>query len=186
MKSNDQQRKEGIIEDSAVYQRIGMALISAQRVEFLTGKILEHLAEFNHYFTMITSEEFLANTAKALRARKTLGEVFKLLKLNPEWVIEDELNEYLKRRNLLVHGFWQTHLNTKSQQNSQAALDFCNEFGRMSDSIESFFKGLLYFLALRYVEDRNHLDEGFKLWDSDFEHFLVTLKAKKLVNTSTV
>ena len=185
MKFNNEQKEEGKIEDSAVYQRIGMALISAQRVEFLTSKILEHLAEFNHYFTMITSAEFLSNTSKALKARKTLGEVFKLLKLNPDWVIEDELNEYLKQRNLLVHGFWQTHLNTKSPQQAKVALDFCNAFGGMSEGVESFFKGFLYFLALRYVEDRDHLGEGIKLWDDDFEYFLVALKAKQPFNTST-
>ena len=45
-------------------------------------------------------------------------------------------------------------------------------------------KKILFFIALRYVKDRDELDEGLKLWDTDFEYFLVALKAKKLFNTS--
>lgn len=162
-----------------------MALVSAQRVEFLTGKILEYLIEFNDDYKVVTSTEFLDNSEKAKRARKTLGQIFHLLKLNPDWVIEDELNDYLKRRNLLVHEFWQTHLNVKSEQKSREAMAFCNEFGKMSGKVASFFKGFLYFLALRYVKDRDHLDAEMKKYDNDFDYFTLALKSKKPFNKST-
>lgn len=170
------------ISDSQVYERIGMALISAQRVEFLTEKILEYLVEFSDDFKFLTSKEFLESSAKAKKARKTLGQIFALLKLNPSWVIEDELNIYLAKRNQLVHQFWQTHLNGKSENHSRAAMAFCNEFGRMSDKVESFFKGFLYFLSLRYVEDRDHLDDEMKKWNDDFEYFIIALKSKQPFN----
>lgn len=169
------------IDETYVYSRIGMALISAQRVEFITSNILEHLSEFNEYFSVITSAEFLQNTKKAMKARKMLGEVFRILKLNPEWVIEEELDEYLKKRNLLVHGFWDNYLNYKSDEQTKIAIDFCNDFGQLSIKIESFFKGFLYFLALRYVEDRERLHIDMRKWDNDFDYFVEALKNKKMI-----
>jgi hypothetical protein len=169
---------ENLFSASQVYERIGMALVSAQRVEFLTSKILEYLVDFSEDYKVITSTEFLDNSANAKKARKTLGQVFALLKLNPHWVIEDELNAYLKKRNLLVHEFWQTHLNSTSQKHSRDAIAFCNEFGTMSENVERFFKGFLFFLALRYVEDRDHLDSEIKKWGDDFEYFITALKNK--------
>lgn len=80
-----------------VYSKIGMALISAQRVEFITGKLVGYLTEFNQSFATITTEEFLAQTAKSKNGKRTLGTIFNLLKLNPKLVIEKELDTYLKK-----------------------------------------------------------------------------------------
>ncbi len=74
-----------------VYSKIGMALISAQRVEFITGKLIGYLTEFNQSFASLTTEEFLAQTAKSKNGKRTLGTIFNLLKLNPKLVIEKEL-----------------------------------------------------------------------------------------------
>ena len=93
-----------------VYSRIGMAIVSAQRVEFIAGKILNHLIEFDHDFDGITSDEFLKKTAESRNGKRTLGTIFHFLKLNPKLVIEEELDGYLKKRNLLAHGFWTTYL----------------------------------------------------------------------------
>lgn len=174
--------KDDKIDDTYVYSRIGMALISAQRVEFLTANILEHLSEHNKYFSTITSAEFLQNTKKAMKARKMLGETFRILKLNTDWVIEDKLDEYLKKRNLLVHGFWNEYLSHKSEEQTKIAIDFCNDFGQLSNKIESFFKGFLYFLALRYVEDKERLHVDMRKWDNDFEYFIKEIKSKKLLD----
>ena len=80
----------------------------------------------------------------------------------------------MKRRNQLVHGFWKNYLNSKSEQQAKKAVQFCNEFGKLSNSIESFFKGFIYFLGLRHVQDRSHIAVELKKWEKDFEYFIGT------------
>lgn len=161
-----------------VYSRIGMALVSAQRVEYVTTQLLSYLVEFDKELYGITSMEFLDKAAKSKSGKKTLGAVFSLLKLNPQLVIEEELDDYLQKRNLLAHGFWTTFLHGGSD--GKEAVDFCYDFGKQSMKIESFFKGFLYFLALRHVKDRGHLDTQFRDLDNDFEYFIAALKEKQL------
>jgi hypothetical protein len=168
-----------------LYSRIGMALISAQKVEFLTGQLLECLVEFDKEIYGITTLEFLEKSAKSKSAYKTLGAIFTLLKLNPKLVIEDELNSYLKKRNLFVHSFWATYLTSKSEEKTKEAVDFCYDFGRHSDKISSFFQGFLYFLALRHVKDRDELEPDIKEWSADFEYFMESLQQKNLNQKST-
>ncbi|MES2762759.1 MAG: hypothetical protein V4677_11150 [Bacteroidota bacterium] len=163
-----------------VYSRIGMALVSAQRVEFITGQLLECLIEFDKDIYRITTTDFLDESKKSKNAHRTLGAIFKLLKLNPKFIIEEELNEYLKKRNLFVHHFWLKYLPNKSEKTIKEAIDFCYDFGRHSDRISSFFKGFLFFLALRHVKDRDHLEPGIKQWSDDFDYFMGSLSQKKL------
>ncbi|MBE5318615.1 hypothetical protein IM793_05575 [Pedobacter sp. MR2016-19] len=172
-----------MINENFVYSRIGMALVSAQRVEFITGELLKYLVEYDKVFHGITSEEFYNASKKSKNARMMLGQIFGLLKLNPQFSINDEMDTYLKQRNLLVHGFWHNCLNTKSETQSKIAVDFCNTFGKLSNKLESFFKGFMYFLALRHVKDNDHLDEGFKSWDNDFEFFMSQVKQNKSTGT---
>ncbi len=167
-------------EEDFVYSRIGMALISAQRVEFITGQLIEVLQNFDSGDYQITSAEFLEQTEKSKKTIKTLGTIFKLLKLNPTLVLEDELDSYLKKRNLFVHGFWTEYMEAKTPESAKNIIDFCYDFGRHSDRVESFFKGLIYFLSLRYVADRDHLDPPIKTWDNDFEYFMKSLAEEKL------
>lgn len=183
MKPLELQNKKFILtasDEDYVYSRIGMALISAQRVEFITGKLLEILVEFDKTVYGITTAEFLEHSSKSKKAVKTLGSIFKLLKLNPKLVIENELNAYLKQRNLFVHQFWAIFLNAKSVEQATNAVVFCYEFGQFSDKIMSFFKGFIFFLALRHVKDRDHMDPDLKLWDKDFNYFMSSLNNKKL------
>ncbi|WP_304343964.1 hypothetical protein [Chryseobacterium koreense] len=161
-----------------VYLKIGMALISAQRVEFITAKLIEYLSEFNQTFAFLTTEEFLEKTAKSKNGKRTLGAIFNLLKLNPKLVIEAELDTYLKKRNILAHNFWQTFLQKDST--GKEAVDFCYDFGRHSERIESFFKGFIYFLALRFVKDRDHLEPELKKWSDNFDYFIISLKEQHL------
>jgi hypothetical protein len=161
-----------MVDESYVFARIGMALISAQRVEFITGQLVEHLLEFDKDVYGITPSSFLDNSNKSKNARKMLGSIFRLLKLNPKLVVENDLDVYLQKRNLLVHGFWLNYLNTKSEEQARRAIDFCNEFGRLSESLESFFKGFIFFLALRHVKDRDHVTGSIKAWEHDFDFFL--------------
>ena len=183
MKEQNPQIKKIILtpeDEDYVYSRIGMALISAQRVEFLTGKLLENLIEFDKTVYGITTAEFLEHSSKSKDAVKTLGSIFKLLKLNPKLVVENELNDYLKRRNLFIHKFWETYLSSKSIEQATKAVAFCYDFGQFSDRVTSFFKGFLFFLALRHVIDRDHIDPDLKMWDKDFEYFMASLDKKKL------
>jgi len=157
-----------------VFCRIGMALVSAQRVEFITRQIVEHLSEFDKNTYGIMTPDFL-NDKNLNKPNKTLGQIFRLLKLSPNLVIEEVLDDYKNRRNILIHQFWEKYLQKETIEQANIAVEFCNEFGRLSTALESFFKGFLYFLALRHVKDRDHLDADFREWDKDFEFFLYAL-----------
>jgi hypothetical protein len=169
-----------MVDQNFVYSRIGMALISAQRVESITKQLVAHLKEFDKDIYGITGEEFLASTQKANLARATLGSIFKLLKLNSNLVITEELEKYLDKRNLLVHSFWRNYLESISIEQVKRAVDFCYDFGRHSERLESFFKGFIFFLALRHVEDRTKVSDELKEWDNDFDYFITTLLDKQL------
>lgn len=172
------------IDKDFVYSRIGMALVSAQRLEFITNQLVAHLREFDENIYGITGEQFLANSNKANLSRITLGNIFRLLKLNPKFIIEKELDGYLAKRNILVHGFWQNYLDTYSSEQTKKAIEFCYDFGKHSDKLESFFKGFMFFLALRHVKDRTQINEEMKKWDKDFDNFMSILNSKKTMQSS--
>lgn len=161
-----------------VYSRIGMALTSAQRVEFITGQLLNYLIEYDKTLYGLTSNEFLEKAAKSKNSKKTLGAIFNLFKLNPSLIIEEELDNYLQKRNLLAHGFWTTFL--QNGASGKEAVEFCNEFGKHSNRLESFFKGFLYFLALKHVKHYNDLGADIKELSSDFEYFMSSLAQQNL------
>jgi len=176
MKSNEIE----FTKEDVVYSKIGSALVSAQRVEFITGQLLELLEEHGEFYGIMT-EDFTSNSEKSKKIRKkTLGHIFKLLNLNPELVIADELEEYARLRNILVHKFFRTHLNTKSDEQMWRVMQFCYTFGRFSNRMEKFFKGFLYLLSLRHVKDMYHLSEDVQKMRGDFEYFMESLDQKKL------
>lgn len=163
-----------------VYSKIGMALVSAQRVEFITNQLVAHLREFDKDLYSITGAEFLAATQKANFARATLGKIFTLLKLNSNLVVIDELDEYLAKRNMLVHSFWKSYMDAISVEQIKRAIDFCYDFGRHSEQLESFFKGFIFFLVLRHVDDRTKVNNELKEWDKDFDYFVTSLNDRRL------
>jgi hypothetical protein len=164
-----------------VFSRIGMALISAQRVEFITGELVKYLIDFDEDLYGITTPEFLSNSPSAQQLRKqTLGQIFKLLKLNPKWVITDVLDDYLKKRNILAHTFWKDYLHSKTDVQCKLAVEFCNDFGKASTKLESFFKGFIFFLSLKHVKDRDRIGENLKPWGQDFDYFMLSLRQDKL------
>ncbi|UON81149.1 hypothetical protein MUK70_18990 [Dyadobacter chenwenxiniae] len=169
-----------MINRADVYSKIGMALISAQRVEFVSGELLKVLENFDGGGYRVTTIEFLEKSAKSQKTFKTLGAIFSLHKLNPKLIIEDELDSYLIKRNILAHEFWRRYLYSLSEQQKKEALDFCDDFGRHSQRVESFFKGLVYFLSLRYVTDRSQLSEEMQTWSVDFKYFTQSLNDKEL------
>ena len=171
-----------MIDKDFVFSRIGMALVSAQRVEYFATILTSHLKEFDESVYGITGPEFLAKSKKANLARATLGNVFTLLKLTPKLVLEEELNGYLAKRNLLVHGFWENYLDSYSADQAKRAVDFCYDFGRQSEKFESFFKGFIFFLGLRHVESIDKIDDELKSWKSDFDYFMLALQNKRLHN----
>lgn len=166
--------------EDVVFSKIGGALVSAQRVEFITGLILELLEKHGEIYGIMT-EDFLSNSKNSQKVRKkTLGHIFKLLKLNPKLVISDELDEYVRLRNILVHKFFQTHLTTKSDEQMWRVMQFCYGFGRFSNRMEHFFKGFAYMLSLSYVEDMNQLPETVQKMRDSFEYFMKSLDYNKL------
>ncbi|MBV4359107.1 hypothetical protein [Pinibacter aurantiacus] len=169
-----------MINENFVYARIGMALISAQRVEYIANQLVDILREFDVDIFGITGQEFLTTSKKANLARATLGTVFNLLKLNHKLIIKEELDDYVGKRNILAHNFWKNHLHTKSVEQAQSAVDFCQDFGIHSQKLESFFKGFVFFLALRYVKDRTQIDNELKKWEGDFDYFMERLQEKRL------
>lgn len=164
-----------------LFSRIGMALVSAQRVEYVTGQLLELLIEFDRDVYGITSAEFLNSPQKQkAKARKTLGDIFRLFKLNPKLVLEDQLDNYLEKRNILAHEFFKRYLTPVSLEKEKEAIEFLYDFGQLSTKLESFFKGFIYFLALRHVPDRSQMDIGIKEFEKDFEYFMNALDQKNL------
>lgn len=169
-----------LTKEDIVYSKIGAALISAQRVEFVAGQLLKLLEEHGQIYG-ITTEDFTSSSEKSKKLRKkTLGQIFRFLKLNPKLVIADELDEYARLRNILAHKFFQTHLNTKSDEQMWRVMEFCYAFGRFSNRMEKFFKGFLYFLALRHVKDMYHLPSEMQSLRSSFEYFMKSLNHNRL------
>lgn len=175
--------KEKVIiftKEDVVYSKIGAALISAQRVEFIAGQLLELLEEYGQIYGIMT-EDFTSSSEKSKKLRKkTLGQIFKFLKLNPKLVIADELDEYARLRNILAHNFFQTHLTTKSDEQMWKVMEFCYTFGRFSNRMEKFFKGFLYFLSLRHAKDMYHLTSEIQNLRNSFEYFMKSLNYEKL------
>jgi hypothetical protein len=166
--------------EDVVYSKIGAALVSAQRVELIAGQILEFLEDHGEVYGIMT-EDFTSNSEKSKKLRKkTLGQIFKFLKLNPKLVLADELDEYARLRNILAHKFFTSHLNTKSDEQMWRAIQFCYAFGRFSNRMEKFFKGFLCFLSLRHVKDIDHLPKEMQHLKESFEYFTKSLNHKKL------
>lgn len=163
-----------------VYSKIGAALVSAQRVEFIAGQILELLEEHGKIYGIMT-EDFTSNSEKSRKLRKkTLGQIFRFLKLNPKLVIADELEEYARLRNILAHKFFSEFLDSKSDEQMRRIIDFCYAFGRFSNRMEKFFNGFLCFLILRHVKDIDHLPEDMQHLREPFYYFMESLNHKKL------
>lgn len=162
-----------------VYSKIGMALVSTQRVEFLTGELLKTLEYLDDSLASYTTEEFLADSKKSKKIRhKTLGMIFRQLKLNPSLVHAKELDEYLNLRNVFVHKFWIEYLQNRSDEEIKGAIDYCYEFGQKSTKLESFFKGLVYSLQRHLSESLNiSMSEETLKWRKDYEYFVDSLKS---------
>ncbi len=160
-----------------VYSRIGMALVSTQRVEFIVSEIVAHLMEFGHETYGITTSDFLNNGLKSKEIRKaTLGALFNKLKLNPRLVVEEELNDYIELRNKFIHNLWKSYLIIDSENQTKEIIKFCYKFGQSSEKMESFFKGFLFFLYMRHVQNADCLPDNIKGMTTDFEFFMQTLE----------
>lgn len=76
----------------------------------------------------------------------TLGHLFKILKLNPDLVISEQLSSFLVKRNLLVHDFFEEYLYAVNIKQQEKVILFCDNFLNESQTIEKFFRGFLSFL----------------------------------------
>ncbi|NUY82741.1 hypothetical protein HUK80_17695 [Flavobacterium sp. MAH-1] len=161
-----------VFDPNVVFSKMGRCLVAAQRIEFVTGEILKFLIEFDKDLFGLTSAEFLQLASHSNNSKMTLGSIFRLLKLNPSLVIEEELNEYLKRRNILVHNFFTDYLHTRSISQSKKAEKFCDEFLNKSRKMESFFQGFLDFLMLPPIpeDEEPYVEES--LMTDNFYYFI--------------
>lgn len=162
-----------------LHARIGTAFIATQRVEFLTSQLLELLAEFPDLYPVSTAE-FLSAASKSKKGTKTLGTIFKLLKFNPNLVVEKELDDYLKKRNHFVHEFWKTYMiGPATGERGNVALAFIYELEESSNRMERYFKGFIFGLSLRHVATAEDLDPEIKKWEDDFEFFMSSVQQQK-------
>ncbi|PKB15111.1 hypothetical protein [Flavobacterium sp. 5] len=160
------------VDVNLVFSKIGRCLVAAQRIELASGEILKFLAEYDKDLYNLTSEEFLKLAGKTQKTKMTLGNIFKLLKLNPNLVIEEELNSYLQKRNMLVHNFLTDYLHTVNVKQAKKAEYFCDDFLKHSALMESFFKGFLNFILLPPIpeDEEPYVEES--LMTEDFYYFI--------------
>lgn len=86
------------------YTLLGIAMISAQRVEFLTHGLVAHFKniEKDNQFKRLTPTIFLDNSIQSKKIRKqTLGQIFRILKQDERLSINEKLDKYLEKRFLL-------------------------------------------------------------------------------------
>lgn len=122
------------IHEMVVYSKIGMALVSIQRVEDVAKSVVKILILGNEKKYGLKPVIFNDGLYEIDRLSKyTLGNTFRLLKFNPELIIEDELDKYRDFRNSFVHSFWQDYLDTKSETQKKKAIDVCYEIGLLSN-----------------------------------------------------
>ncbi|TWI85858.1 hypothetical protein IQ13_1027 [Lacibacter cauensis] len=168
------------IEEQA-YHAIGKALISAQRVEHMTKALVSFLIEFNDDFKGFNTKDFLDESRKFKKLKKpTLGTVFNQLKLNPKLVLVNDLDVYVQMRNEFIHSFWEKYMFSKDIVQAKIILEFCTQFGMMSNTLERFFKGFIYLLKLRYMTALEDVDSDKDKWSDEFEYFLKALQSKSL------
>ena len=101
-----------------------------------------------------------------------MGSIFKLLKLNPNLVIVEELDNYLKKRNILVHHFFTNYLDKKALKHAQRAAKFCDDYLKDSARMESFFQGFLNYLQLPWTKEGEEQIIAYELMDDDFPYFI--------------
>jgi hypothetical protein len=168
-----------MINQEFAYNLIGKALISVQRVEFVAEKLVEYLIENDEKFYGLTTEEFKNNVPAIDKLnRTTLGNLFRLLKHNPELAVNSDFDNYRARRNILAHNFWKEHL---IERKGIEVEKFCQDICQDSLKFESFFKGFIYFLALRFVENESFLPEELKIWKGDLDFFMKAIKHKRIL-----
>lgn len=116
--------------------------------------------------------------------KQTLGQIFNVLKKEADiLILTDELDNYLKRRNLLIHDLWRTYYrNDSSTYSKSEAINFCKTFLEDSSKYENFYKGFLYSIA-RYVAKANKLSipENITLYREHNRYFISCLQHDKLI-----
>jgi len=136
---------------------IGSALISCQKVEFMTYGLISHFKNIQHEkkFRKLSPQVFLDDSAESKEIRKhTLGQLFKLLKDKNVAYIHDRLDDYLTKRNILIHELLREfYKDNNNEINDSRVKEFCIEIIETSNKLEKFFKGFLYQLTLFSMEN---------------------------------
>ena len=127
------------------YALVGMAIIGAQRVEFLLYGLGSHLVYLPEYrgkrFRDLDPESFLRGDPKELK--ETLGGLVKAFG-ERLLVNEDEIGQFVDHRNLIAHNYWRlTKANLKGGNRLENPEEFLLRFIEQCTHWEKVLKGLL-------------------------------------------
>ena len=155
-----------------VYARIGMALVSIQRVERACKYLIICLKIADKKTKFFSSEEFLERSNLDKLDRYTLGSLFRLLNLNRNIGLEKEFSAYLRLRNSFVHSFSTEYLTGHSELQKMRAIDACFEIGRLSQKMERYIRGITYYFAFSCIKDHSKIDSSVFGGKEDYELYL--------------
>lgn len=167
------------------YTWIGAALLATQRVEFLTHGIVSHFKDIQSEkkFNKLTPKIFLNDTKENRKIRKqTLGQIFQVLKYESRLSITENLNDFLEKRNILVHELWRQYYKVNTDRSMEKEIiEFCKILIADSSKMERFYKGFLYAMA-KNIAEKNMLEipEEIRKMESEHIYFIESLQNENL------
>ena len=165
---------------------IGLALLAAQRVEFLLYGLVAHirddLKQGDRRFHGLTPERFLRGDVSEMRA--TLGQL--ATAYGEGFLLSaDDLTAFVKKRNLIAHDYWRlAKANIRGAEELQNPMGFVQGFLADCQRWERILRGVLAnfkLAAARKVgdEDRSQLTaDDLSRMDEYHEHARVYLSGR--------
>lgn len=145
---------------------LGATVIQIQKVEYsMLGSITtlnEVLLKGDKNFTSLNPTRFFSNNPDDVKYRKqTLGTIISFLKTHVKFFNPTKLDEYLARRNDLIHNLWRKYLShgrDKNRLDKIQAFRFVISVYKDSLKWSCIFKGFLYEIAM-HIQKINKLNE---------------------------
>lgn len=145
---------------------LGATVIQIQKVEYsMLGSITtlnEELLKSDKKFKNLNPTRFFSTNPDDVKYRKqTLGTIISFLKNHVNFLNPDKLDDYLTRRNDLIHNLWRQYLShgrEKNRINKIQAFRFIISVYKDSLKWSCIFKGFLFEIA-RHIHEANNLNE---------------------------